>query len=1259
MKLFTITWSSYVPTLTSACAAQGVSLDAYSTKQLNLHPELLPGALRKMAEADLILLYRTHDAFWDAVEEEVRGLRGRIPVVVTGSDPSYWTLSSPPPEVVATAHQYLAFNGSENLRNLVAYLRRAVLGEEVACSAPCEVPWEGLQHPAMPDLYGDTAAYLAAYRRRMGREPKAWVGLLYPRGHWQHDNRGVEKAVIAALEAQGLGVIPVFHHSLKDAALGNLGGAEVVERFLLGGDVPEVHGVIKLGSFPLGSRKGEIGEATAPVGAELFARLGVPLFCPTISYCQSPEQWAANPQGLGSQVGWSMALPEFEGVIEPMVIGASTGTERPEEEAYLPLPDRVERFAARVARWLALARKPNCEKRVAFILHNNPCVSVEASVGGAAHLDSLESVARIMARMKVAGYQVEPPSDGKALIDDIMSRKAISEFRWTTVEEIVANGGALASLPLERYLPWFTELPERTRARMAETWGAPPGEEVDGLPAAMVHDGRIVVTGVRYGNAVVCAQPKRGCAGPRCDGEVCKILHDPDLPPPHQYVATYKWLSRDFGADVLVHVGTHGNLEFLPGKATGMSSSCFPDIGIDVMPHLYVYNADNPPEGTVAKRRSNAVLVDHMQTVMVRGELYGDLEALERLLDDYQRTRGMEPAKAHTIAHLIAEKTKGLKLLDEEVGHDNADALVPVIHERLSLLKNTFIPKGMHVFGQLPEGDRFAAFVYGVARYEGGPRSLRGIAERCAGAAFGPERAVDEGSKLGLAACAGFLDGGTSLAESFSRVAPLEPAEGAALPGLQAQLSDIARRVRESDEIGALLRGMEGGYIAPGPSGLVTRGRPDVLPSGRNFYSLDPQRIPTAAAWAVGRQLAEKTLQKYLEAEGKYPESIAFYWQSTDIMWTDGEGLAQMLALMGARPLWQSNGRVREVEILPLAELGRPRIDIAVRVSGITRDNFPGAIDLLDEAVQRIAALEEDPEQNFVRKHTLERLEEQGSTSPEALRRASFRIFASQPGTYSAGTQLAVYASAWKTEQDLSDVFLFWNGYAYGKGVFGEKAHKDLKQSLRTVDVTFNRTVTDEYDLTGCCCYFGTHGGMINAARVLSGREVKNYYGDTREQGSVSVRTLEEEVRRIARAKILNPVWIEGMKEHGYKGAAEISKRVGRLYGWQATAKAVDGEVFDDVARTFLMDEENRRFFEENNPWAMEEMARRLLEAAQRGIWKPAEDVQERLSEIYLEIEGWIEDRIEGAGGEYQGGSIDILTADDVARWKAKMKEVL
>jgi cobaltochelatase CobN len=857
---------------------------------------------------------------------------------------------------------------------------------------------------------------------------------------------------------------------------------------------------------------------------------------------------------------------------------------------------------------------------------------------------------------------------------------------------------------------------------MIGAWGNPPGEEKDGVPAAMVYDGKIVVTGVQYGNAVVCVQPKRGCAGAKCDGQVCKILHDPDIPPPHQYVATYKWLSREFGADAVIHVGTHGNLEFLPGKSSGMSSGCFPDICIDSMPHLYIYNADNPPEGTVAKRRSNAVLVDHLQTVMVKGELYGDLEQAERLLDEYERYKDMEPAKAHTISHMIMDTVRGLNLLDgrEELSHDDFSEKVRDIHDKLSILKNTYIPKGMHIFGRLPEGEKLADFVYAIARYENTPRSLRGIITKIIAAETGLtgeelESKVEEAARI---ACREYIVSGRHLDETIGALFLLGHEESAILQDVEDRLGVVVRNILASDETASLLNGFNGGYIEPGPSGLITRGRSDILPTGRNFFSLDPQRIPTPVAWETGKLLAEKTIEKFIEDEGRYPENIAFYWQCTDIMWSDGEGMAQMLYLMGAKPFWQGNGRVKGYEIISLEELGRPRIDITVRVSGITRDNFSGSIELLDDAVQAIASLDEPSEMNFIRKHTFEKLNgdtisdkspqppftkggqeiwnppvtedgqevcnptvakegQEGCNPPfakggpggiygtdetgfsEDFRKATYRIFASMPGTYQAGTQLAVYASAWKTEKDLSDVFLYWNGYAYGRGAFGEPAHAVLKNSLKTVEVTFNKTVTDEYDLTGCCCYFGAHGGMINAARVISGKDIQNYFGDTREPDKVSVRTLTEEIRRVARAKILNPRWIEGMKEHGYKGAGEISKRVGRLYGWQATAKAVDGAVFDDITRTFMMNEENRKFFEENNPWALEEIARRMIEAAERGLWDPSPDVRDALKNLYVEIEGWIEEKMGDIKGDFQGGSIDIFTQEEMATWKKKMEEVL
>lgn len=1292
MKLLSIMWASYVPLLKAAAEETGVfELKAYSSKQLNLDPGLVPDVRRDVRDADFILFYRTEDAFWEEVEEELAELGGRTPVAVVGPDPSHWRHSTVSPETVATLQRYILFNGAGNFQAMLRFLAATVFGVETSFDPPVEEPWEGVHHPDLDGTFHSTDAYLERYPLR----DLPLVGLLYPRSNRMTGNLEVERHLVRALESRGMGVLPVFLYSMKDGNLGNLGGEEVVRKFFTDGDgKPRIEAVVKLTVFFLGQKHGGIKESQAEAGAKLMASLNVPLLNPVISYYKERSRWLEDPAGLGQQIGWSIALPEFEGVIEPLLVGATRGAGKPEDDAYEPVEDRIERLTARVSRWVGLRRKPNAEKKVAFILHNNPCASVEATVGGGAHLDTLESVALALNRMRGEGYTIgDPPANGKELIDTILGRKAISEFRWTTTDEIVAKGGVLARVDGKRYVEWTRDLPEASRARMSEAWGKPPGEEKDGVPAAMVHDGQILVTGVRYGNAVVCVQPKRGCAGARCDGQVCKILHDPLVPPPHQYLATYRWLSREYGADALIHVGTHGNLEFLPGKGTGLSNGCFPDAAVDEMPHLYLYNADNPPEGTIAKRRSCATLVDHMQAVMVRGELYGDLDELERLLADYEKTRDVEPGKAHTIRHMIEKKLKEGNLDTTIRVPEGApfDEVVKATHEALSLLRNSYIPKGMHVFGKLPEGERFGEFIYAVARYETGRGSLRGLARNLleADTAFSSldeTRKKDAVEETARTACMRYLsragngngaeDPGPALLACFDGMPPeVLDAHREEAANVAADLDDIVSRTLRSDEMAALLNGLDGGYIPPGPSGIVTRGRVDILPTGRNFYSLDPEKVPSRVAWEVGVQLARKTLDKYLADEGRYPENIAFYWQCTDIMWSDGEGMAQMMVLLGVRPAWKSNGRLSGFEIIPLEELGRPRIDVTVRVSGITRDNFPSAIEVMDEVVQTVARLDEPPEMNYVRKHTLENLEEEAGETTEAkgaedvteapkmdedaFRKATYRIFAAMPGVYQAGTQLAVYASAWKDEKDLSDVFLHWNGYAYGKGVFGEPAHRSLKQSLSTVELSFNKTVTDEYDLLGCCAYFGTHGGMINAARVISGKEIRNYYGDTREQGEVGVRDLADEIRRVVRTKLLNPRWIDGMKEHGYKGAGEIGKRVGRVYGWEATSREVDDWIFDDITRTFLVDEENRKFFEENNPYALEEIARRLIEAAERGLWDPAPDVKDALKEIYIEIEGWIEEGMENVEGDFQGGAIDIVTAREVESWKKRLEDAL
>lgn len=1245
MKIFALVRSGHIAALQSACLANSVELSVYSWRHIGRNAELLENPAEAIADSDCILLSHNADTRWTELRKRIAEARPDCPLIVISGDPAWWNTATPGIKISATVCRYFLYGGPGNMDNLVRYLRCQIMNENVSFREPSPTKWEGLYHPVLERGFETTKDYLDYCQTEKGDKTDGYVGLLYSRSNWLNNNLEVERALIRALGNNGISVIPVFFYPFKNQDIGNLGGIELIEKFFMNNGKPVVQGIIKMPAFFLAGKTGMSEESESMPGAKIFKKLNIPLFSPVIFYRKTYEEWLASPEGLGVQAAWSMAMPELEGAIEPMIIGAIGESEGGAAECTLPIDDRVRRFAERVAGWLRLRRKPNSEKRIAFILHNNPCVSAESSIGGATHLDSLESVALIMRRLQESGYAVQPPPDGKVLIDDIMSRKALSEFRWTSVDDIVANGGVLELLDSGQYNSWFAELPDAAQKRMCEVWGNPPGEAKDGVPAAMVYQSQIVITGVKYGNAVVCVQPKRGCAGARCDGRVCKILHDPTVPPPHQYVATYKWLSRKFQADLIVHVGTHGNLEFLPGKAVGLSAGCFSDIGIDKVPHLYIYNADNPAEGTVAKRRSYATLVNHLQTVMARGELYGDLELVERLLAEYRQLKSVDAHKAHTVSHLIVDKMNGLQLLEDEITHENFESRVEAVESALALLKGTAVPKGMHVFGNIPDGERLSGLIYAIVRYENHPESLRGLVKTALkknGQQSESElKACVEEYSLRL--CRNYVGNGIPVADGLSELFPATDFDGAAVCEVQLLIDKVKDGIISSDETGSLLNGFDGGYIEPGPSGLMTRGRPDILPVGRNFYSLDPRRLPSQIAWETGKILAEKTLAKYLADEDAMPEKIAFYWQAGDIMWTEGEGLAQMMFLLGTMPEWDSGGRVSGFSVIPLAKLGRPRIDITVRVSGITRDNFPSAIVLLDEAVQKVAALEEPVELNYVRKHTLESQQTLPQSDKNAMRQAAYRIFSGQPGTYQAGTQLAVYSSAWETEKDLSEVFVQHNGYAYGKDVFGVPAHDSLRNNLKNVAVTFNKTVSDEYDLTGCCSYFGAHGGMINAVKVISGKESRNYYGDSREAGAPDVRTLKEEINRVSRGKILNPQWIEEMKKHGYKGAGEISKRVGRLYGWQSSARAVPDAVFDDVVRTFMVNPDNRDFFEKNNPWALEEMGRRMLEAAQRGVWKPADDVKEQLKDVYIEIEGWMEEQLGESESEIQGGSIDII----------------
>ncbi len=1193
--------------------------------------------------------------------------------------PEVAAIANLPEEVIKRAVNYHLYGGKENIEQFFYWLGELAGKIPVGnAQPPQELPWAGIYHPNAGQYFTDLESYLTWYG-----EHKPLVGLLFPRTFWVEENLASYKAIIDEIEKRGAGVIPVF----SDGWFGRVKNDDVIRQYFIRDNNAVVETLLVYSAFFLKSKRKEAA-INHESSTDVLKELNVPILKMIHAARQTEKEWRSDSQGLNlPQVIISITLPEFDGLIEPILAGGSEGTG--EYEPITPFSGQVPYLVDRIMRWIELRGKSNAKKKVAFVLLNSPCKSVEATVGTAFGLDSLESMARIMQQMKLAGYQLDwVPENGAELIEEIMRRKALPDFRWTTIDEIVSKGGAADFVSLERYREWFAEIPQDAREKVVAAWGDPDEtRQLSGVQKLSfgLHDGKIVISGIKAGNVFIGVQPKRGCAGSRCDGEVCKILHDPEVPPPHQWLAWHKWLEEDFRADVIVHVGTHGVLELLPGKTTALTESCFSRISLGKIPHLYIYNLTNPMEAVVAKRRSNAVIIDHMPPVLATMRLSDDLADLEELLEDYQKAASLnEKARAATLLTQIEEKARAAKLLSVDADPDPGH-----LHEKLTMLRESQFRDGLHIYGEAPEGEALAELLNTVFKLEQPDcPALRHALSDYLGLnydgmqqtpeAIGPAgvtngKLLDDLDRLGRNILLEILD--MSLDEingaiGLARDHLIDFADHHELPDISGNnnlLKKVLTKVLRiiplvrgtTDEMENLLRGFNGEFIEAGASGALARGKVEVLPTGRNMYSIDPWRIPTAAAWVVGKKLADDLIKRYIEEQGEYPETIGLTLRAMDPYRSDGEMIAQILYTLGVKPVW-SAGRVVTLRSIPLEALGRPRIDCTVNLSSMLRDGMPRAFELIDQAVQIVAELEEHPEQNFIRKHVLERESELADEheAKDARRLATLRIFSAAPGTYGTGVELSVAASAWKEEKDLAGVYFQHVGYAYGDGVYARKATDELIHNCSRVTVTFEKFDSDEIDLCDCCHIYGWHGGFTNAAKAASGKEIKTLYGDTSDPNRPVIRTLNEELSRIAHTRLLNPAWIEGKKRHGYKGAGDISSRTNHMYGWQATTRQVDNWVFDGIAEKFLLNKENRKFFEENNPWALEEIARRLLEAESRELWRADLETMEQLKEIYLEIEGWMEDRMGDVEGDFQGGSVDIKTAEDIPEWAEKLKAV-
>ncbi|HIP88878.1 MAG TPA: cobaltochelatase subunit CobN [Thermococcus paralvinellae] len=1167
------------------------------------------------------------------------------------------SLTNVPKEALIKAKTYYVLGGEKNLRNMVRFLV-SLSGETVKYEEPEEMPMHGIYHPSF-GVFESLDDYLTVYRKR------PLVGVLFWRSAWLYNELKPIEELIKALEEEGLGVIPVFTYG-RDSTTG-LGKekSEAVEEFFIKDGRPIIEALVSLISF-------------GTVDLKNLQKLNVPVFAPVRSYYQSLEEWKKSERGVDymTQV-YGVIIPEVAGAIEPIFISGTRNIEG--YKVGEPYEEHMKYLARRVKKWVELRKKPKSEVKIAIVLINPPCKGLEANVAVGLGLDVPESIVRLLHRLKEEGYQVgeDLPRNGEELIQLILKRKAISEFRWTSVEEIVKSGGAIDLVGLEEYLEWFNELPDDLRERIIEDWGKPEdvlAGKVNKEMVGMVYNGKFVVPGIRFGNILIIPQPKFGCAGARCDGKVCRILHDPTITPPHQWWAVYIWITRKFGADVVVHFGTHGYLEFRPGKGVGLSPSCVPEASLDEVPHLYVYVVSNPMEGVIAKRRSYAALIDHIYPPMGMAEVLDDLDSL---LTQYAKAKNLgDDARRRKIYEQILGKARENRL--RIVNPKDEEKTVEEIHRYVELMRGSQINLGLHVFGCPPkEPNRLAEYVATAMAYDSysHPSIRRVIAEAMGldydGIRKNPLEMTDGFTnmelldilhRIAVKSLERLLNG-----ESFGVIEEeiekfgfkVKEKEKEKLEETFRKALEVAKKIAECErEYDGFLKGLGGEYIEPGPSGAITRGKFEILPTGRNFYAVDPRTLPTKAAWQIGVETAEKLLKSYREKHGKYPESIGQVLWSIDGYKADGEQIAQILYLIGVRPVWKGDV-VAGLEVIPLEELGRPRIDVLVRISGIVRDTLPNYIYLIDEAIEKVVILDEPLEMNYIKKHYIEHIKkliELGKSFEEAQRFARFRVFSAPPGAYGAGVNLAVESSGWRNDEDLAKVWVQWSGYAYGKEAFGVEAYDSLVLNLREVDVINRNHISDEHDPTNCCCYFAYHGGFKTAVDALTGKNVEVVQTDTRDISDARMVEVKVELERVVRAKLLNGRWIEEMKRHGYRGASEFSRKILHLYGWEATTKLVEDWVFDEIAKKYVLDEEMREWFEEHNPYAIEEITRRLIEAYERGLWETSEELIEKLREVYSEIEGILEENL--GEGEVQGGVIEIFTPQDDEHWSEKNEEV-
>ncbi|MBW4492004.1 MAG: cobaltochelatase subunit CobN [Oscillatoria princeps RMCB-10] len=1219
---------------------------------------------------------RSYWSYGLEVVRETAQRTGAALIVLPGDDrpdPDLISHSTVPLSTVNQLWRYFTFGGVENTLNALQFLARVCLGHHCNPPAPQEVPAVGLyplletqfiasspQSPLVETRFiashagergktGDALALAGQHRQEQSSDalsPTPKVGILFYRAHYLAGNTAPIDALCQALTDRHLQPVPVFLSSLRDSDVRD----ELLEYFQPKNS-PAIELVLNTTSFAI-SQPSTFNSTQNPKPP--IPNLDVP-WLQVIFSSSTAQQWESGFQGLSPRdVAMNVALPEVDGRIISRAVSFKAAQNRhplleTEVVVYEPVPSRIEFVADLAANWVRLRRTPPKDRRIALILANYP--SRNGRLANGVGLDTPASCVAILNALQHAGYRVEnPPATG----DELIARLTAGV---TNDPESCWRGGS-HRLSVKEYGEYFASLPVEVQKGIGDRWGV-FGKGTGETLRQEKQKEELTISGIELGNVFVGIQPARGY-------EVDPSLnyHAPDLEPPHNYLAFYYWLREHFGAQAIVHVGKHGNLEWLPGKSVALSECCYPEVALGPLPHLYPFIVNDPGEGAQAKRRAQAVIVDHLTPPMTRAELYGPLQQLEGLVDEFYEAESLDPKRLPAIRERIAELVLRENLhedlgIEKEELQKQKSTILNQIDGYLCELKEAQIRDGLHIFGRCPEGRQLRDLIVAVARHPGAGRlGLTRALAKDWGLEFDPLTA-DPSQEI--------FDFRFSILDSIQN--PKSTIQNPKIVGdiielLELHAADLVERLiqnpkskiqnpeatqRELEwirdwllpalqqtegEIAQLLRGLDGCFVPSGPAGAPTRGRPEVLPTGRNFYSVDIRAVPTETAWDVGRKAAEALVERYAQENGEFPKRLGLSVWGTSAMRTGGDDIAEALALLGVRPVWDGpSRRVVDFEILPVRVLGRPRVDVTLRISGFFRDAFPNLIDLFDAAVAAVAGLDEPAEQNPLAAAVREEAQlwrDAGLDEMPAQLRARYRIFGSKPGAYGAGLQGLIEAQNWTDDEDLARAYINWSSYAYtgsadppqpplnkggqegispplfkgGQG--GIAAPEAFERRLKGMQIVLHNQDNREHDLLDSDDYYQFQGGLTAAVRAITGKNPHTYFGDNSMPENPKVRRLQEEIARVYRSRVVNPKWIAGVMRHGYKGAFEMAATVDYLFAYDATARCVGDFMYEGVAKAYLLEPAVREFIEQKNPWALRDMAERLLEAHQRGLWQSA-----------------------------------------------------